>query len=289
MSIGDGEKCDAHVSEEEFCDYVRKRRSVLLGMAIGLTGHRADAEDLLQAALAKTYLSWDKISDRAALDGYVRRAMVNTQISWWRRRRLEEYPTDEMPDVAVGDHAADSDLHELVVRALNRLPDRMRTAVTLRYLEDKSEREIATALGISLGTVKSTVSRAMAKLREDVELGGLVCCLLWVAGRLVGGGGFLRRAARGGGFLRRAARLGVAAHGGAHCGHIAAVWRFPTPAVAHRWRPGAIDGPSVGSVGGLSPRGSSPRALHAGSLMSRGFRASIALKWLCGGGRCAAR
>jgi len=173
MSVGGGEKRDAHGSDDEFCDYVRNRGPVLLGMAIGLTGHRADAEDLLQSALAKTYLSWDKISDRAALDGYVRRAMVNTQISWWRRRRLEEYPTDEMPDVAVGDHAADSDLHEVVVRALNRLPDRMRTAVTLRYLEDKTEREIATVLGISLGTVKSTVSRAVAKLREDVELGGL--------------------------------------------------------------------------------------------------------------------
>jgi RNA polymerase sigma-70 factor (sigma-E family) len=161
-----------HVSEEEFCDYVRSRGSSLLGMAIGLTGNRADAEDLLQAALAKTYLAWDKISDRTALDAYVRRAMVNTQISWWRRRRLEEYPTDEMPDVAVGDHAADSDQHEVLIRALNRLPSRMRAAVMLRYLEDKTEPEIAAALGISLGTVKSTVSRAMAKLREDVELSG---------------------------------------------------------------------------------------------------------------------
>ena len=143
-------------------------------MAYLLTRNQADAEDLVQAALAKTYQAWERIEDHKALDGYVRRAMVNTHISWWRRRRLEEYPTEEMPDVAVGDHATDSDLHEVVIRALNRLPDRMRTAVTLRYLEDKSEREIAAALGISLGTVKSTVSRAMAKLREDVELGGPV-------------------------------------------------------------------------------------------------------------------
>lgn len=175
MSVGGG-RGDALVSEQEFCDYVRSRRPVLLGIAIGLTGNRADAEDLMQAALAKTYLAWDKISDRAALDGYVRRAMVNTHISWWRRRRLEEYPTDEMPDVAVGDHAADSDLREVVVRALNRLPSRMRAAVMLRYLEDKTEPEIADTLGISLGTVKSTVSRAMAKLREDVELSGLPTC-----------------------------------------------------------------------------------------------------------------
>ena len=57
----------------------------------------------MQAALAKTYLAWDRIEDRSALDGYVRRAIVNTHISWWRRRRLEEYPTDEIPDQPVAD------------------------------------------------------------------------------------------------------------------------------------------------------------------------------------------
>jgi DNA-directed RNA polymerase specialized sigma24 family protein len=74
-------------------------------MAVMLTGNRADAEDLLQAALVKTYRSWSKINDRAALDAYVRHAMVNTHISWWRRRRVDEYPTDELPDQVVADHA----------------------------------------------------------------------------------------------------------------------------------------------------------------------------------------
>jgi RNA polymerase sigma-70 factor (sigma-E family) len=167
MSVGGNGESSA---EDTFGDYVRARHSALLGMAVGLTGNRADAEDLLQAALAKTYRAWDRIADPAALDGYVRRAMVNTHISWWRRRRLEEYPTDEIPDVPIGDHAADADLHEVVVRALNRLPSRMRAAVMLRYLEDMTEPEIADTLGISLGTVKSTVSRAVAKLRADAEL-----------------------------------------------------------------------------------------------------------------------
>jgi RNA polymerase sigma-70 factor (sigma-E family) len=173
MSVGSGEESPDRMTEEAFHEYVRSRGSALLGMAIGLTGNRPDAEDLLQAALVKTYLAWDRISDPAAIDGYVRRAMINTNISWWRRRRLEEYPTDEMPEVAVGDHAAESDLHEVVIRALDRLPRQMRAAVTLRYLEDKTEPEIAAALGISLGTVKSTVSRAVAKLRADAELGEL--------------------------------------------------------------------------------------------------------------------
>ena len=144
----------------------------MLRTAYLLTGNKADAEDLLQAALAKTYLAWRRIEDFGSLDGYVRRAMVNTHISWWRRRRLEEYPTDELPDQPVADHVGDSELHDSLSRALRRLPERMRAAVVLRYYEDMSEAEIAGVLGVSLGTVKSTVSRAVAKLRIDAELMG---------------------------------------------------------------------------------------------------------------------
>jgi len=153
-----------------FHDYVTARSRSLLRTAYLLTGNRADAEDLVQAALAKTYLAWDRIEDRKALDGYVRRAMVNTHISWWRRRRVEEYPTDEIPDRAVADHSVTSDLQDTLRRAVDRLPQRMRAAVVLRYYEDMTEAEVAEALGVSLGTVKSTVSRAVAKLRIDAEL-----------------------------------------------------------------------------------------------------------------------
>jgi DNA-directed RNA polymerase specialized sigma24 family protein len=95
--------------DAEFRDYVTARGRALLRTAYLLTGNLADAEDLLQAALAKTYLAWDRIEDRGALDGYVRRAMVNTHISWWRRRRVQEFPTDVLPDQPVDDHAGDSD------------------------------------------------------------------------------------------------------------------------------------------------------------------------------------
>lgn len=168
-----GEHEDPRASDDDaaFRDYVLARGTALLRIGIMLTGNQADAEDLVQAALASTYLAWDKINDRAALDAYVRRAMVNTHISWWRRRKLDEYPTDELPELAVADHARDSDLAEVVRRALDRLPERMRAAVMLRYFEDMTEPEIAALLGVSLGTVKSTVSRAVAKLRVDTELG----------------------------------------------------------------------------------------------------------------------
>jgi RNA polymerase sigma-70 factor (sigma-E family) len=171
MSLaGDHENSRAS-DDAAFHDYVLARGTALLRIAVMLTGNRADAEDLVQAALANTYLAWHKINDHAALDAYVRRAMVNTHISWWRRRKLEEFPTDELPDQAVADHARDSDLAEVVRHALDRLPQRMRAAVMLRYFEDMTEPEIAALLGVSLGTVKSTVSRAVARLRIDAELG----------------------------------------------------------------------------------------------------------------------
>jgi RNA polymerase sigma-70 factor (sigma-E family) len=160
----------AGFDDPSFRDYVVARSRALLRTAYLLTGNQADAEDLVQSALAKTYLAWDRIEDRGALDGYVRRAMVNTHISWWRRRRLEEFPTDELPDQVVADPTLSSDMHESLQRAIDRLPQRMRAAVMLRYYEDMTEAEIADVLGISLGTVKSTVSRAVARLRIDAEL-----------------------------------------------------------------------------------------------------------------------
>lgn len=155
----------------DFREYVAARGPALLRMAYLLTGDRADAEDLLQAALAKTYAAWARINDRAALDGYVRRAMVNTQISWWRRRRrLEEYPTDRIPELPVQDPASAHDTRDALKRALSRLPARQRAALVLRFYEDLPEAEIAARLGISVGTVKSSVSRAVAKLRSDDDL-----------------------------------------------------------------------------------------------------------------------
>src|SRR5579871_662523 len=137
---GDHEDSRAR-DDAAFNDYVLARGTALLRIAIMLTGNRADAEDLVQAALANTYLAWGKINDRAALDAYVRRAMVNTHISWWRRRRLEEFPSDDIPDQPVADHAGESELHDSLSRALRRLPERMRAAVVLRYYEDMSEAE----------------------------------------------------------------------------------------------------------------------------------------------------
>ena len=175
MNVDDSATFGGHVvsgNHMAFIDYVRVRGGALLRSALSLTGNnRADAEDLVQSTLVKTYLSLDKISDPAALDTYIRRVMVNTHISGWRRRRVDEYPTDELPEEPAADPVPDRELHEVVRRAIDRLPRRMRAAVLLRYYDDMSEPEVAAALGVSVGTVKSTVARAMAKLREARELG----------------------------------------------------------------------------------------------------------------------
>ena len=157
-------------ADADFREFVSSRGRALLRSAYLMTGNLADAEDLVQSALAKTYQAWDRIEDRRALDGYVRRAMVNTHISWWRRRRVDEYPTDDIPDQPADDTSHNSELHDTLQRAIDRLPQRMRAAVVLRYFEDMTEAEVADILGVSQGTVKSTVSRAVAKLRTDADL-----------------------------------------------------------------------------------------------------------------------
>ncbi|KUN81718.1 SigE family RNA polymerase sigma factor [Streptomyces griseoruber] len=157
-----------------FASYVSARQPVLLRTARSLTANPSDAEDLLQTALAKTYVAWERIEDHRAIDGYVRRALLNTRTSQWRKRKVDEYVCDELPEpeptAGEEDQAERQALHDAMWRAVMKLPDRQRAMVVLRYYEDLSEVQTADLLGVSVGTVKSAVSRALGKLREDPEL-----------------------------------------------------------------------------------------------------------------------
>jgi len=156
---------------DAFRDYVAARSPALLRTAYLITGSRSDAEDLLQTSLAKTYLAWTRIRDRNSVDAFVRRVLVNTHTSSWRRhRRVAETPVERLPEITGRDATADSDLHDALWAALRSLPPKMRAAVVLRYYEDLSEADVAEVLGCSIGTVKSQTAPALAKLRDDAGL-----------------------------------------------------------------------------------------------------------------------
>ncbi|MEU3348549.1 SigE family RNA polymerase sigma factor [Streptomyces sp. NPDC006700] len=158
-------------AEAAFTAYVQERRASLYATAYHLTGDRFEAEDLLQSALFSTYRAWDRISDKAAVGGYLRRTMTNLHISAWRRRKLNEYPTEELPETP-GDTDAmrGTELRTVLWQALARLPELQRTMLVLRYYEGRTDPEIADILGISVGTVKSSIWRSLRRLREDEVL-----------------------------------------------------------------------------------------------------------------------
>ncbi|GAA2074526.1 SigE family RNA polymerase sigma factor [Streptomyces albiaxialis] len=165
-----GERRDS-ASEAEFTAYVRDRRASLYATAYHLTGDRFEAEDLLQSALFSTYRAWDRISDKAAVGGYLRRTMTNLHISAWRRRKLNEYPTEELPEtVGEQDAMRGTELRTVLWQALARLPELQRTMLVLRYYEGRTDPEIADILNISVGTVKSSIWRSLRRLRDDEVL-----------------------------------------------------------------------------------------------------------------------
>lgn len=149
--------------DAEFTEFVHAAWPGLYRTAYLMVGDHQLAEDLTQTALAKTYASWRKVREPAAAPAYARVVLANTAASWFRRRSWRnERPTATLPDSGV-EH--DPSTRPAVVDALGTLAPRQRAVVVLRYYDDLSVREVAHALGISEGTVKSQTSDALARLR----------------------------------------------------------------------------------------------------------------------------
>ena len=146
-------------------EVVRDHSARVYRLAYRLTGNRHDAEDLTQTAFAKLYLSWDKVRDRGSIDGYLRRILVNEHNSLWRRGWKKR---EVVRDHTTIDHPTEDtyDDGSPLWDAVQTLPRKARAVVVLRYYEELSEAETAEVLGISVGTVKSQTSRALAALRE---------------------------------------------------------------------------------------------------------------------------
>ncbi len=153
---------------QAFDALVEARATSLLRTAYLLTGDWATAEDLLQTALVKTWFQWSKVRDKDAAEAYVRQVMTRTFATWWRRKWRGEVATAELPERPGYDHYADVDQRHALRRALAELPPRQRAIVVLRFYEDLPEAEVASLLGCSVGTVKSTASRALVRLRGIV-------------------------------------------------------------------------------------------------------------------------
>jgi len=137
----------------------------LLRMAFLLTRDAGHAEDLLQTALARAWRAWHRIDGDP--EPYVRRIIVTSHATWWRRRWRGEEPTGELPERPGESPQAAVDEREWLWQALGRLPRRQRTVLVLRFYEDLTEAQVAGLLGCSVGTVKSQASKALAKLRLD--------------------------------------------------------------------------------------------------------------------------
>ncbi|MGW6581179.1 SigE family RNA polymerase sigma factor [Streptomyces globisporus] len=152
-----------------FEDYVRTRQDALLRSARRLVPDPVDAQDLLQTALVRTYGRWDGIADKSLADAYLRRVMINTRTEWWRARKLEEVPTEQLPDASIDDGSEQRADRALLMDILGILAPKQRSVVVLRHWEQMSTEETAAALGMSAGTVKSTLHRALARLRQELE------------------------------------------------------------------------------------------------------------------------
>src|SRR5262245_7812566 len=153
------------VREDElaaFDAFVRARLPDLHRFGRILTGCEEAAADLVQDALERTLLHWPRVQARDNPEGYVRRIMVNRNISVWRHHRRERL-TDEIPESGHEDRHGDSELW----RALQHLPPRQRTVIALRYYEDMTEAQVAAVMCCSIGTVKSQASKALEKLRRS--------------------------------------------------------------------------------------------------------------------------
>jgi len=148
-----------------FEQFARARTAGLLRFAYVLTGDRDRAADLVQDALERTLLAWPRIVNRDDPEAYVRRIIVNRHVSIWRRTRRERL-VPEPPEAAY----TAPDPHDAWLWAeLATLPARQRAVLVLRFYEDLGTAQTADVLGCSVGTVKSTTSRGLARLRTRIS------------------------------------------------------------------------------------------------------------------------
>ena len=161
-------------AEAEFTEYVGQRWTSLVRYAVMLGSTRHDAEDLVQTALERCFRHWSKVREANDTDAYVYRVLMNTITSSRRRRWVGERPTDEVPERADNNDQTEAIDSALAVdQALAALNFDQRAAVLMRFYANLTEQQMAAALGVPTGTVKSRLSRALQALSNDTNLADL--------------------------------------------------------------------------------------------------------------------
>jgi RNA polymerase sigma-70 factor (sigma-E family) len=166
----------ADTTRREFERFVTERTDQLLRTAYLMAWDLAEAEDLVQETLLQVARRWPKVRTMEHPAAYARKLLVNLAIdtAQKRARRNGELTAGGGADAADRpDHRAERDLDSVdaqavLLDALAGLPARQRAIIVLRYWEDLPEAEVAAMLGCSAGTVKSTASRGLARLREQL-------------------------------------------------------------------------------------------------------------------------
>jgi len=131
-----------------------------------LTGDNLQAEELVQEALTRTFMSWRKA--RRDPMTYARK-MLTSRRTAQKRNQARELTTPQIPDAAIESSESALADRDRLTRALATLSERQRQIVVLRHLMGLSEQQVADDLGVSVGTVKSTASRGLSQLREVLE------------------------------------------------------------------------------------------------------------------------
>ncbi len=153
---------DRSQAREQFEEFVRSRSAALGRSAYLLTGDVHHAEDLLQTALERAAVRWERLDDPEA---YVRRVLYTQMVSWWRHRRRR--PPEALSDASIEVAASTADIETRLVlqTALARLTPRQRAVLLLRFYEDLTEPQTAQVLGCAVGTVKSQTRYALSRLK----------------------------------------------------------------------------------------------------------------------------
>lgn len=158
--------------DQDFSAFVQSRWARLVRTATLLGCGLHESEDIVQATLVKCYVAWPRVSRARDRDAYVYGMLVNTLRSVRRRRSSTELVSAELPQplLRAPDDIEHAEVAATVHQALEKLSVPERQVVVLRYFTDLSERQTAEALAVPTGTVKSRLSRALARLAGDANL-----------------------------------------------------------------------------------------------------------------------